>query len=118
MVVLDPHSNAEVSQCQQRLRDLVADPKLILGVVRGSTNDALAKKFDEQSQTQPSRTAVWVKDTGCFGPEQELTWFGNDPTDVGCTLSFARKPLVRLHADANTFHVEDAYALAEKGIEL
>jgi hypothetical protein len=115
MVVLDPQSSAEVSQCQRRLRDLVGDPKLILGVVRGSTNDALAKKFDEQSQTQPSRTAVWVKDVRCFDPGQESTWFGDDPTDVGCALTFARKPSVRLHADAMTFDVEDAYAQAEQG---
>jgi hypothetical protein len=118
MVVLDPHSDAEVSQCQQQLRDQVANEKLILGLVRGSTNDELAKKFDEQSQNQPWRTAVWVKNAQCFDPGQESTWFGDDSTDVGCTLTFARTPSVRLHADAMTFDVEVAYAQAESGGEL
>lgn len=118
MVVLDPHSDAEVSECQWRLCDFVANPKLILGVVRGPLNDALATSFDAQSWGQPSREAVWVKDARCFGPGQERAWFGADLTVVGCTLTFTRKPSVRLQANATTYDVEDAYTQAEQGVEL
>ena len=113
MVVLNPRSPAGVSQCQQRLRALVADPRQILGVVRGRVNSDLATKFDEQSRGQPTRAAVWVKDSRCFDPGTEKAWFGNDPSDVGVTLTFAREPSVRLKTNATTFRVEDAYAQAE-----